>query len=224
MLKNGIKVIKKKGLNYIVKDGGTFLKFKPWLGDTFSFLYDFIMKGSIFPKKFGGDMNQHYEILRKELKDVHEKRVMELATGSGSAVNFLPNDNPYTGTDISPGLLRKAVKRFRNAGFKDAAFYVTRADDIPFDDNLFDIILCILSLNFFNDINNVFQEIKRVAASDSIFICSAPVPERNKVQSKIRGTLHSEAELERICKAHGLRYEPIPSENGALLYFRAIIP
>jgi len=224
MLKNGIKIINKKGLYYIVKDGGNFLKFKPWLGDTFSFLYDFIMKGSIFPKKFGGDMNQHYEILRKELKDVHEKRVMELATGSGSAVNFLPNDNPYTGTDISPGLLRKAVKRFRNAGFKDAAFYVTRADDIPFDDNLFDIILCILSLNFFNDINNVFQEIKRVAASDSIFICSAPVPERNKVQSKIRGTLHSEAELERICKAHGLRYEPIPSENGALLYFRAIIP
>jgi ubiquinone/menaquinone biosynthesis C-methylase UbiE len=223
MLKNGIKVINEKGLNYIVKDGGKFLKFKPWLGDAFSFLYDFIMKSSIFPKKFGGDMNQHYEILRKELEGVHKKRVMELATGSGSAVNFLPNDNQYTGTDISPGLLRKAVKRFRHAGFKNAEFYVTSADGLPFDDNLFDIVLCILSLNFFSDIKKVLKEVKRVAAPASIFICSVPVPERNKVQSTIRGTLYSEEELGRICKEQGLSYETTSSENGALLYFRAII-
>jgi SAM-dependent methyltransferase len=223
MLKNGINVTDKKGLHYIVEDEGRLLKFKPWLGDAFSFLYDFIMKSSIFPKKFGGDINQHYEILSKELKGVHEKRVLELATGSGNAVNFLPNDNQYTGTDISPGLLRKAVRSFGNAGFKNAEFYVTSADDLPFDDNLFNIVLCILSLNFFNDINKVFQEIKRVTAPASIFICSVPVPERKRVQSTIRGTLYSEEELERTCKEHGLSYEAIPSENGALLYFRAII-
>ena len=102
MLKNGIKVVNKKGLNYIVEDGGKLLQFKPWLGDSFSFLYDFIMKSSIFPKKFGGDMSKHYEILSQELKGVHGKRVLELATGSGSAAHFLPNDNQYTGTDISP--------------------------------------------------------------------------------------------------------------------------
>jgi hypothetical protein len=96
MLKNGIKTIEKKGLYYIVEDGGRLLKFKPWLGDAFSFLYDFIMKNSIFPKKFGGDINLHFEILSEELKDVHKKRVLELATGSGSAVIFLPNDNLYT--------------------------------------------------------------------------------------------------------------------------------
>jgi ubiquinone/menaquinone biosynthesis C-methylase UbiE len=223
MLKNGIKDIKKKGLHYIVDDGGNIVKFKPWLGDAFSFLYDFIMKNSIFPKKFGGNINRHYEILCKDLQGVHKKRVLELATGSGSAVNFLPNDNQYTGTDISPGLLRKAIKSFRNAGYKNTEFYVTSAEDLPFDDNLFDIVLCILSLNFFSDIKKVLKEVKRVAAPASIFICSVPVPERNKVQSTIRGTLYSEEELERICKEQGLSYETTSSENGALLYFRAII-
>jgi len=223
MLKNGIKAIGKKGLYYIVEDGDKLLKFKPWLGDAFSFLYDFIMKNSIFPKKFGGDINHHYEILSEELKGVHEKRVLELASGSGSAVNFLPNDNHYTGTDISPGLLKKALKDFSNAGFKKANFYVTSANDLPFDDNLFDIVLCTLSLNFFDDINKVFQEVKRVAAPAAIFICSVPVPERKKVQSTIRGTLYSEEELERLCRENGLVYEAIPSENGALLYFRAIL-
>ena len=223
MLKHGIEVINKSGLHYIVENGDKLLKFKPWLGDAFSFLYDFIMKNSIFPKKFGGDINQHYEILSKELKDIHEKRVLELASGSGSAVNFLPNDNHYTGTDISPGLLKKALNNFSNAGFKKANFYVTNANDLPFDDNLFDIVLCILFLNFFDDINNVFQEVKRVAAPAAVLICSVPVPERKKVQSTIRGNLYSEEELERMCRETGLVYEAIPSENGALLYFRAII-
>ncbi|HMA76567.1 MAG TPA: class I SAM-dependent methyltransferase [Candidatus Krumholzibacteriaceae bacterium] len=223
MLKNGIEIINRKDLNYIVEDGGGLLKFKPWLGDLFSFLYDFIMKNSVFPKKFGGDINRHYEILRKELEGVHEKNVLELAAGSGSAVNFLPNDNQYTGTDISPGLLRKAVKLFENAGFEKTSFYVTSANELPFGNKLFDVVICILSLNFFDDIRNVLKEVRRVAAKDAIFICSVPVPERNKLKSPIRGTLYSEAELDKICKEVGFRFERIPVENGTLLYFRAIL-
>jgi ubiquinone/menaquinone biosynthesis C-methylase UbiE len=157
MLKRGIKVINKKGLYYIIQNGGNLVKFKPWLGDAFSFLYDFIMKNFIFPKKFGGDMSKHYEIIRQELKYIHGKKVLELATGSGSAVNFLPNDNYYTGTDISPGLLKKALKNFQKASFKNAEFYVSRAENLPFDDNNFDVVLCILSLNFFDDIKKVFK-------------------------------------------------------------------
>jgi SAM-dependent methyltransferase len=223
MLKHGIEVINKSGLHYIVEEGDKLLKFKPWLGDAFSFLYDFFMKNSIFPKKFGGDINRHYGILSEELKDFHKKRFLELATGNGSAVNFLPNDNLYIGSDISPGLLRKAAINFKNAGFENAEFYVASADNLPFDNSLFDVILCILSLNFFNDINNVFQEIKRVAGPSAVFICSVPVPERIKVQSKIRGTLYSEKELEKMCREIGFVYQPNASENGALLYFRAIM-
>jgi SAM-dependent methyltransferase len=223
MLKSGIRVIKKKGLSYIAENEKSVKRFKPWLGDSFSFLYDFIMKSSIFPKKFDGDMSKHYEILSQELKDIHGKRVLELAAGSGSAINFLPNDNKYTGSDISPGLLRKALKSFRAAGFREVEFYVASSDVLPFDDNIFSICLCILSLNFFNDIKNVFQEIKRVLVPGGVFICSVPVPERNRLQSTIRGTLYSEEELAGICKEHGFRFESIPFENGALLYFRAIL-
>ena len=135
-------------------------------------------------------MNKHYEILRQALKDIHGKKVLELATGSGSVVNFLPNGNQYVGTDISPGLLKKAVKSFQNAGFKNAEFYITRADDLLFNDNHFDIVLCILSLNFFDDIKKIFKEIKRVSAKGANFICSVPVPERNSLQSTIRGRLY----------------------------------
>jgi len=222
MLKSGIRVIKKKGLCYIAESETGVRRFKPWLGDSFSFLYDFIMKKSIFPRKFGGDMGEHYEILSRELKDIHGKRVFELATGSGSAVNFLSNDNQYTGTDISPGLLGKAVKNFRAAGFREAEFYVTGADDLPFADDVFSICLCILSLNFFNDVRKVLQEIARVLVPGSVFICSVPVPERNRLKSTIRGTLYSEEELGKICRENGFSFESVTAENGALLYFRAV--
>lgn len=221
MLKKGIETIEKKGIYYITEDGNNVKKFKPWLGDAFSFLYDFIMKNKIFPKKLGGDMNRHYEILYKALKDVHAKSVLELATGSGSAVHFLEKDNLYTGTDISPGLLRKAVKNFKAAGFENATFYVTGADDLPFNDNTFSICLCILSLNFFNNVEGVFREIKRVLVPDGVIVCCVPVPERKKLQSTIRGTLHSEDELEKICNKQGFTFTPIQVENGSILYFKA---
>ena len=214
------KVIFKKGIGY-KSENGKIKHFKPWLGDCFSFLYDTIMEKSIFPNLFGGDINKHVDILRKELKDVQNQNVLELATGSGSAVDFLDSTNRYTGTDISTGLLRQAVKRFR-ADF-DAQFYVASADDLPFEDNTFDVCLCILALNFFEDINTVLDECQRVLKPGATFFCSIAVPERKKGKKKINGTLYSEGELKEIFEKHQFRFEPVDCENGALLYFKATL-
>jgi ubiquinone/menaquinone biosynthesis C-methylase UbiE len=221
-LKPNIQVIKKDKLYYTVEIGNRLGRFKPWLGGSFSFLYDFIMKNSLFPKKFGGDIQKHYEILTQELAGTHGKQVLELATGSGSAVHFLDSDNQYTGTDISSGLLKQAAKQFRKAGFPEPEFYVVSADNLPFENNIFDLCLCILSLNFFSNVEMVFQEVRRVLVPEGVLICSVPVPERNRLKSTIRGILYSEAELEKICQEHGFKFERIPCENGVLLYFKAI--
>ncbi len=204
-----------------MKSGNQVKRFKPWLGDAFSFLYDSIMSRSIFPRKFGADMYKHYNILSEQLKAVHGKNILELATGSGSAVHFLAKDNRYTGSDISPGLLRRAVKKFKSAGFKETEFYVTSADDLPFADEHFDVCLCIASFNFFDHHEQVVKEINRVFNPGGAFFCSVPVPERNKNNSTIRGTLFSEDELRTLFQNRGLKFERLDAENGALLYFRA---
>jgi SAM-dependent methyltransferase len=222
ILKPDIQITRKKDLYYIQDNNNRLIRFKPWLGDSFSFLYDFFMNKSIFPKKFGGDIDKHYHILALELADTHGKNVLELATGSGSAVHFLNNDNKYIGTDISAGLLRQAVKRFRQSGFQDPEFYLVSSDNLPFADGIFDLCLCILSLNFFSNVKNALKEAQRVLIPEGILICSVPVPEKNIIQSTIRGTLHSESELKKICKNCGFFYEPIAVENGVLLYFKAI--
>jgi ubiquinone/menaquinone biosynthesis C-methylase UbiE len=219
-LKSGIQIIKKGALCYLV-DGNRLIRFKPWLGDSFSFLYDFIMRNSVFPKKFDGDIQKHYQILSQELAGIRGKSILELGTGSGSAVHFIQSDNQYTGTDISPGLLKQAAKRFIKAGFPTPEFYVVSGDDLPFESITFDVCLCILSLNFIGNIEKVFQEVSRILLPNGVFVCSVPVPERDRLQKTIRGVLYTEAELGKICQERGFRFEHIPCENGVLLYFKA---
>lgn len=221
-LKPDIHVVKKGTLYYLATDRNKIQRFKPWLCDSFSFLYDVIMERSVFPKKFGADVKQHYQTLSQELADVRGKNILELGTGSGSAVNFLDHDNRYTGTDVSPGLLKQAAKRFTKAGFLNPEFYVVSADDLPFSSEIYDLCLCILSLNFIGNAKKVFQEVNRILLPNGIFVCVVPVPEKNILKSTIRGVLYSETELSHICNEHGFQYYPISCDNGALLYFKAI--
>jgi hypothetical protein len=75
MLKSGVRIIEKRDLCYVAGKDGSVRRYKPWLGDSFSFLYDFIMKRSVFPGKFGGDVGVHNDILSRVLKDVRARQV-----------------------------------------------------------------------------------------------------------------------------------------------------
>jgi len=222
LIRDGIEVVTKGDLKYIVQDG-RIKSDKPWLGDLLSFAYDFLMARFIFPGKLGSDMENHFRILSRELNEVSGKSVLELAAGSGSAVHFLGNCNSYTGTDISPGLLKKAVRSFREAGFSNAEFYVTGSGDLPFEDNVFDICLCVLAFNFFPDPGKVLREVERVLKKGGEFICCVPVADRMKKGSKIEGTLYSEEQLADICMNRGFILKALPDENGSLFYFRASV-
>jgi len=220
-LKESVKVTQKNKVYYLLDDKNRIRKFKPWLGDIFSFLYDRIMEKSVFPKKFNGSIIRHFEILRNEFKNIHNKNIIDIAAGSGNAVNFLNNDNLYTGIDISPGLLYRAVRNFEQYGFPDAEFYISDASDIPFSDGIYDIGICNLSLNFFRDIELFISELKRVLKPGAVFYCCVPVPEKKRQRVKIHGNLYSGEELVRFFTKYNFNFEKTPYENGALLYFKA---
>jgi len=222
LLRQDIETTSRHGLIYTRNPDGKPRTFTPWLGDLFSFLYDPIMEKSIFPKKFGADMSLHYEVLRSALKDTHNLSVLELASGTGCAVNFLPPDNNYVGIDISPGLLARARRNFRQSGFNDVTLVVASAADLPLANLAFDLCLCIASLNFFGDPRPVLREVERVLKPAGRFLCAVPVPERNLRGSVIRGELHTVEELENMCRESGLTYRELPVQNGALLYFEAM--
>ena len=186
MLKNDIIAKKYNGINFLI-DNGKKIKFKPWLGDMFSFLYDSIMKNSIFPKKFDASIQKHNQFLQNEYSNIHNSTILELATGSGELSKLLSSKNKFVGIDVSEGLLKIAYKKFSNLDFTDFELFLCSADRLPFQDNYFDLCICNLSLNFFPEMLKVINEIKRILKKQGSFICSVPVPERNKSKSVIRG-------------------------------------
>lgn len=221
MIRDGLQAIERKGVRYLREQDGTVRRFKPWLGDVFSFLYDEIMQRFIFPRKFRANQERHVAVLGRELEYVRGKHVLELATGTGSVTGFLSSSNRYTGTDISPGLLQRAVRNLRSAGFHDAACYVSEAEDLPFADGEFDVCLCVLSLNFFRDASRAIGEAARVLKPGGWFMGCVPDPERTSPDVTIRGTLYSEQDLVEIFGKEGFRFRRIKADNGALMYFRA---
>jgi len=222
MLKSGSQVNSYKGLHYFLDEKGKRIFHKPWLGDSVGFLYDIIMEKNIFPRKFGASIDKHYQVLREMLIDIHGMEVLELATGSGSIIHFLANDNHYTGIDISVSLLRQAKKKLVKAGFQESEFYVTSAGNSVFKKNSFQICICILSLNFLDDLNLLVKELALILQPESSFYACVPVPERNKTGSKVRGKLFSEEEYRKIFTEHGFTFSAIEAINGSLLYFTAV--
>lgn len=220
-LKPGIKTIQRDPLIFQLDEHNRPVRYQPWLGDAFALLYDFFMTRSVFPRKLNADISRHYSILSAVLADVQNQVVLELGTGSGCTVDFLPPDNTYIGSDISTGLLKMAAQRFKQAGFQNTAFYVASGDDLPFAGESFDLCLCILSLNFIGHHRRVFEGVHGFLRPGGRFICCTPVPERNKVKSTIRGELLSEVRLQKLCRETGFAYERIDQENGVLLYFQA---
>ncbi|MBN1184006.1 MAG: class I SAM-dependent methyltransferase [Bacteroidales bacterium] len=217
--KETIKVIRKDGINFILDDKGRIKKFKPWLGDLFAFAYDSIIQKSIFPKKFKGSIAKHFELLKKEYQTIQNKNVLEIATGSGFSSELLNTNISYTGIDISAGLIKQAARKFEAHHFTDAEFFVSAANELPFSDQFFDIVICDLSLNFLGDLEDFIKEIKRVMKTGSVFYCSVPVPEKKDPKVIIHGNLYSENELKTNFEKHNFIFNLRPNENGALLYF-----
>ena len=221
MLKSGMEIKKRNSINYVYRDNKQLVN-KQWLGGMFSCFYDSIMKNSVFPKKFEASLEVHNHFLEIEFKDTHNKCIIELATGSGNVSNFLPSDNKYVGTDISVGLLKIANRKFKKRNIIDFELFASPAEDVPVQDGFADICICNLSLNFFVNIDLVIKEIRRSLKENGVFICTVPVPERNRKQSIIRGALHSEGKLKQMFENAGFAFYQYDIKNGALFYFKAI--
>jgi ubiquinone/menaquinone biosynthesis C-methylase UbiE len=212
------ELIKKDDINYFTENGKV-RKQQPWLSSPFVLLYDWYMKKSVFPNKFNASYPEHFRILKNAFQDIHHNMVLEVATGSGNIVNFLPPDNSYHGIDISEGLLRLALKKLKRHGFSDAELYLADACNLPFSDSTFEMAVCNLALNFIGNIEPFIAELKRVLKPMGMFICSVPVPEKINKGVKVRGTLYSEKELEEKFENHQFSFQNLPEENGGLLYF-----
>ncbi|MHA7293244.1 class I SAM-dependent methyltransferase [Arthrobacter sp. HLT1-21] len=98
---------------------------------------------------------------REWLGDRAEGRILEVAIGTGLNLPHLPPGARVTGVDLSPAMLAVAVDRARRLG-RDVDVRVGNAEQLPFDDNSFDSVICGLSLCGIPDPEAAVREAWRV--------------------------------------------------------------
>jgi ubiquinone/menaquinone biosynthesis C-methylase UbiE/DNA-binding transcriptional MerR regulator len=95
-------------------------------------------------------------------------RILELGCGDGSLwiknLDRLPEDCEYVLSDISKGMLKDAKRNLKNTKDK-FSFKIADAQNIPFENESFDVVVANNMLFYMGDRNKALSEIKRVLKS-----------------------------------------------------------
>ena len=95
-------------------------------------------------KTFGIDLGHISEIKRYVEPFVTEdiKSVLDVGTGTGiMAATFASLGCDVTAVDLCSNMIEKAKDNLKNSGLS-AKFVVTQADELPFEDDSFDMLVC----------------------------------------------------------------------------------
>jgi SAM-dependent methyltransferase len=93
------------------------------------------------------------------------EHVLDLACGTGAvarqAAPLVGSIGTVTGVDLSPHMLEVARAASRREGVA-VEWRAARAEDLPFPDGTFDLVLCQFALMFFEDRTTALREVRRV--------------------------------------------------------------
>lgn len=91
------------------------------------------------------------------------ERVLDLACGTGNtALMARARCAAVTGLDLTPELLAIAQRRAAEEGYSDITWKVGDAEDLPFPDGTFDVVVSSCGLMFAPDQQKVANEVARV--------------------------------------------------------------
>uniref|UniRef100_A0A832G6Q9 Class I SAM-dependent methyltransferase n=1 Tax=Ignavibacterium album TaxID=591197 RepID=A0A832G6Q9_9BACT len=100
--------------------------------------------------------------------------VLDIGCGTGHYMEeLLIRNHNVTGIDVAFGMLMKAKQKLDKFNGK-SHLIKSNIENLPFNDNSFDVILCIGVIEYLPDIPKALKEINRVLKGDGIVILSAP--------------------------------------------------
>lgn len=104
--------------------------------------------------------------------------VLDVACGTGVVARLAHEavgaEGRVTGLDVNPGMI--AVARAATPGDMDIEWIVAPAENIPLPDDSFDVVLCGMGLQFFEDREAGLREMRRVLSDDGCAVLNLPGP------------------------------------------------
>jgi ubiquinone/menaquinone biosynthesis C-methylase UbiE len=150
---------------YLKDDNMKYMRMYNWM----SRFYDFVetVGGRI---KFGNQVNQMRQEMISKLEWKDSISVLNISIGTGKDLEFIPKEISLKslkicGVDISLGMLKKCKKKYHRK--IDLSLLNCCAEDLPFQDNTFDMVFHVGGINFFTDKRKAIHEMIRVAKENT---------------------------------------------------------
>lgn len=161
-----------------------------------------------------------YEETVRLLSPGNSDKILDIGCGNGYVLGMLAQryDCDSVGIDISQSILRAAAKRNRRfVRSGKMSFECCGADGMPFGDAVFDKAYTINTVYFWEDLDRVMAEIRRVVKAGGMFINTLYT---NETLARFSHTQHgyrrfSREQLTRAAAAAGFVAEIIPILDGA---------
>ncbi len=117
-------------------------------------------------------------------------RVLDLACGPGIVAEVVaPLAGEIVGVDLTPAMIRLAEQRFIDAGLTNGRFLVAPAEQLPFADDSFAVVVTRLSLHHFPDVHQVLAEVRRVAAPNGTLIVADVISTEDPGEADLHNAL-----------------------------------
>jgi SAM-dependent methyltransferase len=128
--------------------------------------------------------------LARRAAAVGPAEILELASGTGTLTRQLARRLPgaqVTATDLSPAMISYGTEHVPEAAWQQAD-----ALSLPFDDDLFDLVICQFGVMFFDPKPAAFSEVARVLRPDGRFLFSTwDVIERNDFAAALAAAINA---------------------------------
>lgn len=110
-----------------------------------------------------------YPSILEELKKVSFQNLLDVGCGTGPMIELLTSEYPdryYTGLDLTPKMIEMANAK----NLKNAAFLVGDSENLPFQNEEFDAVICANSFHHYPNPQKFFDGVARVLAPGGKFI------------------------------------------------------
>ncbi|MEM4389316.1 MAG: methyltransferase domain-containing protein [Candidatus Micrarchaeia archaeon] len=101
-------------------------------------------------------------------------RILDVGCGTGDLVLAFAKNTSATGIDIDHQFIKAAKLKAVYLRRKKARFFVARAENLPFPDNYFDLVVCKTTLEHVNDVEKAISEMVRVLKPGGWMYIEAP--------------------------------------------------
>lgn len=162
---------------------------------------------SMYPRKC-------YGAVIKEIKALQYRNLLDVGCGTGEILNKIATDkNNYYGLDLSEKMIEIAKSK-KNS--KNITYLVGDSEFLPFDNETFDVIICIESFHHYPNPNAVMKEFYRVLNNGGILLLcdmyrKAPLRQFYNVLMKIVNTgdvkIYTRNEMTEIISKANLKLE-----------------